>query len=554
MCYMIYRTTLLNHKDLDEQDKILKYFYLIDSEPIVKSLAEIVSSTSSDINNASNLFHTAFDQIFEASALYNQFTSPENITYSGFFGEPGCNTAEPIVTEHSKNLRSLSVFLKLALRNYCITEGFFSALTKNTDDSSYVRLSAPYDGFLNSGYYANPKFDKNNYKTLDSDSKSYQFYNSKWHSLRKLGKDSLLWYVLTDCSEGNDGVLEREHKKNDINLIQYPRFDFKVPIVFKFPIYTYFTENKIYQLSRKLKSNSKNILKLYSDIKSNLKEKENTLNIDTDKFIYRTLSEHYFGFSYISYINDLLTKIYSSQTGQQNHLIKYKGDILENILTNLSQCPLTYSRQFFLSYALEALRYNNDVSCNYLRNPPSTTVYRSPLETTITDNELTARGLVLITKYFNTLNNITLPLLSSLWQVVFYKLFQKKELKNNILLDYYRLYIDNYYSLLTADFTSLPINKINAYCSKLDYSLSLELLMKELNDNVTQGSKNLSNRTSPDILNDIIHNFLLYPKNHPCPLSDTLDLFSYASPGEDYDLQRNNFRYKRAKNTFDLFS
>lgn len=203
-------------------------------------------------------------------------------------------------------------------------------------------------------------------------------------------------------------------------------------------------------------------------------------------------------------------------------------------------CPLTYSRQFFLEYALEALRYNDDVLCKYLKTPPSTIGSRSPMETILTDNELTARGLVLITKYFNTLNNITLPVLSSLWQVVFHKLFKEKELPDNILLDYYRMYIDNHYSLLTADFTSLSLNQIRKSCSDKNFiipndissSLSLDVLMKELSTPQRLHASKI-NMTS-ETLNNILHDFLLLPKAHTHALPNTVDLFTKASPGEKY--------------------
>lgn len=127
---------LLNEKDINKQDDILKYFYLIDSDQIIADLNSSFSNKKIDSSNDSlidNLFHTTFEKIYEYSLLYNEYINPDNFTYSAFFGEPGLTSgssgSNPELEEkcrsYRKTLECFQIFLKLFLRNHCITQGFF---------------------------------------------------------------------------------------------------------------------------------------------------------------------------------------------------------------------------------------------------------------------------------------------------------------------------------------------------------------------------------------------------------------------------------------------
>lgn len=163
MNFMIDRISLLNEENTDEQDKILKYFYLIDSDLIVKELKSTFSAKQlGDINCDSKidtLFHTTFEKIFDFSSLYNQYIDPNKGHASAFFGEPGCKSMSMShLTSYSNTLSCFLTFLKLSLRNHCITQGFFYSLSQKKQ--SPKPLSAKYDQFLSSGYFDNPSYQK----------------------------------------------------------------------------------------------------------------------------------------------------------------------------------------------------------------------------------------------------------------------------------------------------------------------------------------------------------------------------------------------------------
>lgn len=551
---MIHKTFLLNEDCLEEQEKILKYFYLIDPNQIAEDLKELpVPQNNNDTDAIDNLFHTVFEKIFNFSALYNKYINP--YLSSTFFGEPGCNKeTEEKTGQHIDTLRSLSVFLKLSLRNYCITQGFFYSLSIKNSDSS-VPLSAPYDQFLNSGYFINPEYTKTPNSTLDFIANSYQFYNSRYKSLKKLGNNSFLSKMLMDCSLGLNSSIPAGDK----------RFSFKVPLIYKYWIYFIFMDNKIRNLSRNIEKNSTKISKYYKEIFEVFQSAEKGLSLPIDHFVFHTLGEYYFGFSSAAYINQLLNKVYRLSenkdiTDTDSYLTEYRGSILENILSQLSLCPMPYSRHFFLKYAFEALRYNKVMQCQYLSHTPDIAVSRLPTENTIiTKEELSAKGLSLIMKYFHTLNNITLPILSCLWKIVLKKLIDD----NDLLLNLYKTYIETHYNILTVDFASLSFDDIKTCCCNqrpivpendlyFAFSLeSLESLIKNSNFCYFESEKTfLQDVFSNNLLSGILHDFLesLYDK----PLVDTDYLWQGIQDNTktEYDF----FRFHRAKNIFTLLS
>lgn len=554
---MIHKTFLLNEGSIEEQEKILKFFFLIDPDQIIMELNAIpIPQNVTDICAIDNLFHTVFEKIYTSSALYN----PVQLPHSFFFGEPGClgktNDEKDFKSKHLDTLKNFCVFLKLSFRNYCITQGFFYNLTKK-NSNSYIPLSAPYEQFLNSGYFANPEYTKDVRGTLGHEDNRYQFYNSRYWSLKTLGNDSFLWKMLIDCSLGLNSSIP----------LKGERFNFKVPLIYKYWIYFIFIENKIRSLSRNITKNSSRISNTYKGIFEIFQSEEEKLDLYVDKFIFRTLGEYYFGFSSIAYINWLLNKIHrlsenKDTADKDSYLIGYRGQILESILSQLSLCPLPYSRHFFLKYALEALRNNKVVECGYLSHSSNIVMSRLPSEKTIiTKEELSARGLELTMKFFHTLNNITLPVLSCLWRIILEKFIDN----NDQLLDFYRIYINAHYNILTFDFTSLSLDDIEACCCNLSpivpkndlhYSFSfesLDSLIKNTDFYYFKSEKEfLKNISSGKLLSNILHDFLEFSCNKQQAISNLKYLWGN---GPDQDItEYNTFRFNRAKNIFTLLS
>lgn len=566
---------LLNEEDINEQDKILKYFYLIDSDQIVAELKELFTLKQMDLHGNSmvdTVFHTTFEKIYEYSSLYNQFINPENPTYSAFFGEPGFTSGEPgshpELDEKFKltveNLKCFRIFLKLFFRNHCITQGFFYNLFQS--DSSFLSLTAKYDPFFQLGYFDKSSYNKNDYKkdnskeyvpnknnTKKCDDISAQTYNSKFRFFKNSEKSTFLKRVLEDCH--CHIKLDSSYKSGKKTLST----DIKVPIIYKHWIYFVFNESYVKNISRNISDERPNLLlNNYKKLFTEFKNKEQKFSQKCDQFIFHTLGENCFGFSTINYINILLNQIHNSAP-EYDYLKRYDGKILENILKQLSHCPMSYTRHLFLSYAFEALRYNEDVKCNYLQHPWNTISF-SPTKITYTEQTLSAKGLSLITEFFNTINNISLPVLSSLWVIVLNKLIEDKDL----LMKYYKSYIESHYELLTADFTPLlkdEMSGMNECCSKkgiakcitdISMQFSLEQLMKQ--PCCAEGAlqeKNIFSLPLDKYLADILYGFMKPDDNSQ--LQALSNVYQQVSTGDAYELQRKNFQEDRARTIFEFF-
>lgn len=559
---------LLNEGDLKEQDKILKYFYLIDSDSIVKELKSKFSikreyAESNSITEA--FFHSVFENIFTSSSLYNDYLNPDHFLASAFFGEPGRKLSgnvqsDPIFLPHSNNLRCFVAFLKLSLRNYCITQGFFYSLYQSRFPKDGAKkettrpLSAKNDLFLKSGYFENPEGENNG----TDEAQSAQFYNSKFKSYKNLGDSNFLERILKDCHCNIDSSTFDKSKEKLSTVIE-------VPLVYKHWIYFIFHNDNIKNISRNLTKESQNVLqKHYKNLFTDLQNSETAFEQKCDKFIFHTLSEYYFGFSTINYA-DILLKQVQNPSEEYEYLKWYRGEILDNILAQLSYCPMPYTRHLFLSYAFAALRYNEDVKCDYLSSHESEALRFITVGTASPIEISSIKGLALIPEYFNTLNNITLPILSSLWNIVLDKLTPN----NDSLLDYYKSYIESHYELLTSNFSSFleceikemkdccfknePMNRIN---TNINSSSFLETLTEKLTNN-----KNTQSNVAEEFpfslkphkdLPKIIYSFFYSEPDSASALHVLSNLY-HELGDEPFGKERNQFRKNRALDIFNLF-
>lgn len=544
----MYKYILLQEEDRLRQEQILRFFYLLDPQKIVEGFPQLsLPKDPGNIYQVSRFFHFIFEKIYTAASIYNRYTDPRYVTSSNFFGEPGC-TSDSMkgISSYIERLEHMRTFLKLSLRNHCITQGFFNSLSqKNSTD--HVILSAVTEKFLETGYFENPEYEENAYEKIPSDSHRHQYYNSKFKSLKKLGADSFSWKVLVDSSMG----------MNPREIPDKGRFNFKVPLTYKHWIHSFFTNINIGTLSRHIQGAPGNAVNAYKEIYKNLQSKEKKYQKSIDKFIFHTMSEYYLGFSTIFYIDRLLGRIKTPSSNEDVHLRRYQGEILLSILKRLSYIQMPYARHLFFDYALEALRYNKEVECKFLAHPPEVMISRSLMRTPLTKEEINALGLRLIPKFFNTLNDMTIPILSCLWRIILGKLIND----NDFLFELYKTYVGSYDKLLTADFTTLSFDDMADCCSKnridipeddITASFSLDVLMEKI-DHIDSPSPGLFVNTvrSKKDYSSMICDFLRMSQEPSGP-TDISRLFQIE--GKKYGSQLDLFHYNRAKNIFDLFS
>lgn len=546
----MYDITLLHEKNMEVQELILKYFYLIDPAQTIDDLSKYpVPKDSNDTSAIDDLFHTIFEKIYRASALYDRYLDPTYNSHESFFGEPGC-TSNSDVDYHAYTARlgHMRALLKLSLRNHCITQGFFNCLSRK-NSGAYKFLSGKYDKFLQSGYFSAPEYKKEDYDKVDSDNSIYQTYNGRFHALKKQGEDSFIWKVLVDSSLHMNGSMPSDDA----------RFRFKVPLVYKHWIHSFFKDTEISTLSKHVKKKRKDTYKFYTAVYDILRSEENKLEHPLDKFVFHTMSEYYLGFSTLSYINRLMGRIKRPSSSEDAYLKRYRGQILESTLNRLSKCPMPYARHLFFMYALEALRYNENVECKFLSSSPEIGMKRSPMKTPFTDEERDALGLRLIPRFFNTLDHITLPILSSLWMIVSEKLIDDKE----FLFELYKTYVTSHDRSLTADLSTLSFDEMADCCSEKRPNDPPDDICASFSLNALEDKLSLKNSSASALFADkifhqkdlsaMICDFLRMSQDH----SDSpyvYKLFQTELTDTDPKYELDFFRFNRADNIFRLFS
>lgn len=546
----MYDIMLLHEKNIAKQEMILKFFYLIDPNQVIKELSGYpIPKDNCDTEAIDDLFHTIFEKIYQASALYNRYLDPTYNSHESFFGEPGCTSSSGVdYLAYSTLLGHIRTFLKLSLRNHCITQGFFNSLSEK-DRDGHVPLSAKYERFLQSGYFADPIYKKEDHAKVDSGDPVYQKYNSKFKSLRRSGEDSFMWRILVDSSL---------HMNKSI-AYDCTQSKFKVPLVYKNWIHALFMDSGMITLSKHIKTKQKDTYKLYMRIYESLLLEENTLKHPLDKFVFHTMGEYYLGFSTLSYINRLMERIHRPSSNEDIYLKRYRGQILESTLNRLSNCPMPYARHLFFAYALEALRYNENVECKFLSNSPEIGMKRSPMKTPFTDEERDALGLRLIPRFFNTLDHITLPILSSLWKIVTEQILKDEE----FLFDLYKTYVASHDRLLTADLSTLSLDDMADCCSDtrpntppndICAPFSLKILEQKLDVMIPNGSTIFADKIfHQKNLSAMICDFLrISLEDSDSPY--VYKLFQTEQTGIHQISELDRFRFNRANNIFGLFS
>lgn len=487
---MVTNFDLFYQKNLKEQEYILKYFYLIDTDGLIRSLSEKLNTSNihdneSDIcsSKVDALFQTVFEEIFTYAYRYVNFISTETFAHS-FFGEP----YYPAENNHSERssiyltFQNYAQLQKLALYNFCISEGFFYFLEQDyfsKDTDSFSPLKAIYKNFFNMGFFSKKKYSKDKSERIEAGSFLLQnFYNLNC-KIRKADHDTLFYFIMNqlcfDTFRNNKNIFKNTPKPSDFaDSYEHLKDEemkkrIYIPHIYKFPVYTYSDITSIHSLDRNLLKNPTgnrytltNYRKLYKDIIDAGEQADFDSLVDT--YLFQTLNERYFGFSTFSYITDTLNNIFNSESSELAELRSYKKSSFDWVLKNLSTCPLIYSRNFFLFYALEALKYSKSPETKYLKFTSENVIKRSVESKDLNELLLQSKKLELIVSYFSTLNQITLPILSALWKIVLSH-FEENFLSNK-LSDYFENYITNHFDLLTTDFTEL-LDNFKVRCVKV---------------------------------------------------------------------------------------
>ena len=565
---------LFNNKSILEQEYILKYFYLLDPQPLISEIRiDLKQKEISKLDMSSEtidiFFHTVFDHMYSHASQYVKFI-PVTGFKDCFFGEPGGKTK---YKDPYFQFTAFAFVLKLALYNYCISEGFFHNLEQDyyfNRPELCAPLEVKYKKYFSSGFFSNRFYEKSS----DLNSKTKEDSRQTWYHHKKNTENAapkdFVYFVFNDCK-----------KIADLDSSQT-----LVPWIYKFPIYTYFRENTVSSLSRNLSASSqgamRNTLPLYIQLYRALLQDEKNANFtsSSDTFIFQTMNERYFGFSTFSYITDLIPDIDGSMTDLKSVPSKYSGSQFNNVLKELSVCPLVYSRHFFLKYALEALNDNDTLETKYLQAPSQSLMTHSVSSRVLSDTQKSVKGIELLDQFFQTLNQVVLPILSALWNTTLQYLIP--DFMSEEPTTYFQTYIEKHLGILTADFTKFTDDEIYNCFQKYMHSKEVNPYWNEFVKDIENlydlkisksrpSSKDIpaaqqaiySNRflyaANNSFTSSLLRGFLLRPMEHATEVATAPYPFSYISEEESGSNnnpainEAYNFQYKRAQEIFNLF-
>lgn len=457
----------------------LKYRYFIDIDSVIANIVNspeyiAYKTDETSYDNISLILNKIFLDILNNSLEYNSYIFPSSTHYQSFFSPKFAPIYDSPINTH---------LLYLTFFHHCILQGLFHSLENcKTEDKSDIKITFANETDLNVGYFSSKPIDIKMSSTMSEYNNKHAKYTQKYerinpnhYSIQLLSKiDSMEQININDFDHGKN-VKGKRTKKT-----------FYVPTYMKNAAFALFTSTQINTLNRNILDNSPNTLKNYislyelfiNSIKATKIEYNKSsdtdkypkyyLNNNTDKLLYTAPMEYFYGFSTINSICKLLDMLSSIHTELEN--MQYlKGKLFNDIAIKLFQCPMVYSRHFLLNYATLSITKSNYLYSTYLERKPYDFGKKIPPEYETNSTNIVTKGLPYIQKFFDIINNITLPILEDMWNTCI------DELINSNQIEFYKIYLDTNIDYITYDYSNL-----------LDFSSSIHFFNSNMYDKFSQ--------------------------------------------------------------------
>lgn len=565
-----------------EEKYRLKYLYFIDIDKVIaniKNSSEYITfkSDSENCNNIANFFHKIFSEIQNNSLEYNSYIYKSSCNSKDFFN----------LKTNNNDSNISSYLLYLTFFNHCILHGLFYSLKKNHQDKQdTIAISYSKETELNVGYFNNtPVEEKLTSFSLDYD-RCFSRYNKK---MERIDKDyysiKILNYIKSKSNQSNNYI--DENTKENRRQTRY----FLVPAYLKNVSYALFSSTKINLLNRNLIEKSPRTLtnyislyehfvnsicnnnyNLYSQSAANSTDEKNMetglfpklyLKDNTDKLLYTTPMEYFYGFSTTASLCKLFNCILDPPKSLEN--LKYlESELFNDVIKNLFQCPIVYGRHFLFNYACMSIIKSGDLYSEYLNREVDDfgKIILPKYYTNITT--ITTIGLANLQKFFHVINNITLPILETMWNICIEELIDSNHCKT------YKTYLDKYYNYIIYDYSALLnfTDKKSLYNNDLYNKLSnnliptaesIDLFCKSLNIKAYDKSSFLSDlKPTCELyitLNNILLSSLKYEHifNFDTKIPICNDLYP-IDPTNEKDLKRLEFFISHRKNLIKFYN
>lgn len=461
-------------EELQEKRAMLKYFFLINIDGIIakiKGSEEYSASISSERSPlcSDKLFNLVFQTIMKAADKYTCFlTHPGNY----FFGEKVLKPLNSSDTSSVPKCYSGAIYylLQLSLRNHCIIHGSLHN-PANIDSFRIRKKGNPFPNTIEICAAEHCFYEPDRKNHPDNVPQSY---NQKYK--RKIPDNFYSQQIL---------------KRIAVNISETDNHYF-VPAPSSYFSFYLFYEDIVQKYNREIQkidshsSYRKSLFNTYNELYGNSTRHSSLFDNNYCKLLFDYPLEYYYDFSSIPVLARCLENIHNCDTSKSPYpaYMKYmEGEQLLHIFKQILQLPNVYSRGFFIQYAMQAIAANACFPL-YMQTPPNSgMLYGTELSL---DAFSRGHNLSLLRKFITTLDQLIIPILENAWDVVMYHLFTRDS--SIPLCDIYREYIEEYFPLLTADFTQLSLQEMSAFFGNSIFSDYQKLNPRHLNG-IFQGKK-----------------------------------------------------------------
>lgn len=424
----------------------LKYYYWINPDDILSKIKESnayqfyqeeASSLTPDPEAFEDLLDMIFETIFEATLPYTNYLNPE-CCFDHFFGENDIylkdipNITEPISLNRSYTAGAQSL-MKLSLFNHLVITTYFQLFQKLQPKS--FSLTKEFHHYFNHGFFelnsmlesgdlfpAGKEHCDDYRMSYNNRMKNYDSMPAEYHSKRILE---------TICTRAS---IKRKKPSYHLTFPDY---------LHQFAYFLY-TNRTVHCFDKNI-SASNPLNDIHTSTYKQYMDRISTLNLGRDKLLFSYPIQKIYGFNTLFFYRKLLSQIHNSSTDiAKRNFSDLNDSKFLALLEQTFHCPMVFSRAFFFKYACETIIWGELTDTRFLSQSPNIAIKKTPKNW---DSKITTleQGFILLEKFIYSINQLVLPLIQDIWDVLTEEL--------GFSLEVFSSYIDHHYEDLTADYT-----------------------------------------------------------------------------------------------------
>lgn len=378
--------------NIDTVSAQLKYFFLIDIDQIIQNItSELPKKIPPETSDYNSIFTPIFNNILNSTKLYSSMLSSDIMIHKSFFSRSYQNP-------------SLLSLLKNVIKNNLILHSCFATINA---DGFLIDVTAKTTNTLSSGFdIANEEELKVTY--VRGETNSQQFGRRKKKTQKTTLPKKVIEFLFEECTWST--IKTRNQFASLCNFLitnnkdQVSKFD---------RAYHSDPHRNLYGIYQKL----------YTDYH---KQQLNLKPYKLSRLFFCLQMNTIYGLDSAFYITKYLNCIRDMSNSETKFTLKkLEGQQLIDIMKQLYDMPLYYNKHIFLEYAFQAIENSPDLLSQYLERSPDVAARTLDIGS-VTTSQKTERAIKLLKNFFYILNNITLPILVSLWSIIIDQLIKEE--------------------------------------------------------------------------------------------------------------------------------